>query len=159
VQLPQLINDAETIVRAVKTPAHFDAKKRAFKAAAYKPQVGKSIISVIRQGAKDQQSATSDDYCKDKSASICGSDYVGMLAITAKSIRENGCAIDDAPLDFLGHAHMDHGFPRPPENEPASAETVAVLNERCKSLLKASRHHLDPAPSMPGWSGSSLRVD
>ena len=158
VQLPPLIDDAETIVRAVKTPAHFDSKKRVIKAAAYKPPVGLSVISVMRQSAKDEQSATSDDYCKNKSAEVAGASYVGMLAILAKSIRDNACTLEDAPDDYLGHAHVDHGFPRPPENEPDSAEAVASLNERCKELLKASKQHLDPAPSEQGWKGAPLSL-
>ena len=157
-QLPPLIDDAETIVRAVKTPAHFDTKKSVIKAAAYKPPVGKSIISVMRQSAQDEQSATSDDYCKNKCAEVGGVTYVGMLAILAKSIRDKNCVLVDAPEDYLGHAHIDHGFPRPPENEPDRAEAVAALNERCKDLLKASKQHVDPEPSEPGWKGSPLRL-
>lgn len=153
-----MIDDAETIVRAVKTPAHFDVKKREIKAAAYKPPVGKSIISVMRQAAKDDVNTSSDDYCKNKSAEVAGASYVGMLAILAKSVRDNDCKLEDAPSDYLGHAHVDHGFPRPPENEPDKAEAVAALNERCKSLLKASKQHIDPTPLEKNWKGAPLRI-
>jgi hypothetical protein len=149
--LSSTVADSETIVRALKTPAHFDLKKGKLKAAAFRPPVGKSVISVMRQ-------LIGDDLCKDHSVHICGVHYLGLAALTAVTIRQTDSQVFDAPEDFYGHAHIDHGFPSPDPHEPA----LAVENERAtlryRFLAAASKYQVDPTPASKGWSGDSLKI-
>src|SRR5262245_20993778 len=55
--IPVEIDDAETIVRAIVAPSHY--KKGKVATAAFRPPIGKSAISVMRQ-------LMGDDFCKNK---------------------------------------------------------------------------------------------
>ena len=146
-ELPPDIDDAERIVRAVKTPYH--VKKGKLKPAAFRPQPGQSIISVMRQ-------LMGDDFCKDKAVEIAKASYVGLAVLAAYAIRAAGSEVHDAPNDFIGHAHIDHGFSSPLENEPPSPQETERMNTRYRSLADASTLHIDHSPTAPGWTGPPL---
>src|SRR5437899_8335550 len=90
-ELPIAIEDGETIVRAIVSPAHYRNGKLA--TAAFRPPPGKSALSVMRQ-------LMGDDFCKAKGVEIGngspGQKYVGLLAIKAASIREAGSSVTDS---------------------------------------------------------------
>jgi hypothetical protein len=144
------VDDAETIVRAIKTPHHINKRKGTLRPAAFLPRGGESRISVMRQ-------LMGDDFCKSKGVEICGSEYMGLAVISAGTIRTIGSSVVDAREEWLGHAHVDHGLTnlRKPElNEPHDPE----LTERCKQLAEASVFHVDQAPAEPGWAGPPLKL-
>jgi hypothetical protein len=149
-EIPIDIADEETIVRAVKTPAHY--KKNKLATAVFRPRAGETSISVMRQ-------IMGDDFCKAKAVDIGGNQYVGLLTIKASAIRTIGSTVGDSREEYLGHADLDHGFPSAPANDPAGAEDFARMTERCQELKNASNFHLDPAPAAKGWAGSKLKID
>jgi hypothetical protein len=153
IDLPVAIDDAETIVRAIVAPSHYRNGKVA--TAAFRPPVGRSAISVMRQ-------LMGDNFCKDKAVEIAKASprqtYVGLLTITAASIREKGSYVIDSRDEWLGHAHLDHGFPSAPANEPGSAEEFERMTARCQALRDASLFHVDEIPEVPGWGGPALKI-
>jgi hypothetical protein len=157
IDLPVVIDDAETIVRAVVSPAHY--KKGKVKTAAFRPQYGKSSISVMRQ-------LMGDDFCKDKAVEIGKASpnqtYVGLLTIKAAAIREAGSSVTDSREEWPGHADLDHGFPSVREQEPGEPEPAAEfarMTERCQALRDASLFHEDENPDVTGWAGSPLKIE
>lgn len=149
--LPIDIHASETIVRATKTPHHVNANKTRLRPAAFRPKVGSAVVSVMRQ-------PMGDDFCKDKAVHICGAAYLGLSVITASEIRSAGALITDDRDEWLGHAHIDHQLPPVQKDEPLPAEQKQRLDDRCKALADACVLHTDPAPSVPGWSGSPLQL-
>lgn len=149
--LPVEILDAETVVRAVKTPHHIDKHATRVRPAAFRPQPGHTALSVLRQ-------PKGDDFCKDKGVAICGAEYVGLAVITAAEIRRPGSLVFDYRQDFLGHAHIDHQLAAIQRNEPPPADLKAQYDKRCKILADATVFHKDSSPTVPGWAGPSLKL-
>ena len=85
-------------------------------------------------------------------------EYIGLVALPAQSIRRLGSKVLDAPEEYFGHAHIDHEFPTPNANEPASAVENARAVARYKSLADASKCHVDENPHLKGWSGEALKI-
>lgn len=148
-ELPIEIGDTEKIVRATKTPSHYDTKKNRLKPAAFRPKIGETLISVMRElkGA---------DFCKDKAVEICGGHYIGLSVIRAEAIRIAGSTVTDARDEFHGHAHVDHGFPAPDPSEPSLAAENERMVTRCRALASASTFHRDPTSAVAGWAGNAL---
>lgn len=154
-QLPIDVHLSETIVRAIVTPAHFDAKKGDIKTGVFRPRSPETSISVMRQ-------LMGDDFCKNKACEIAAASptqtYVGLLVITAAEIRAAGSEVADSREEFLGHADLDHGLPSPPDNDPGSAEDFRKMTDRCQALKKKSLFFPDPAPTVAGWAGEALQL-
>ena len=153
-ELPVEIADAETIVRVVVAPAHFDKKGRV-KAGAFRPKTGESGISVIRQ-------LMGDDFCKAKGVAIghaAPEGYKGLLTLAAAAIRVAGSTVvDSRDGQYLGHADLDHGFASV-RDEPATRHAFEKMTERCQALKDASRYHADPEPEVDGWQGPTLKIE
>jgi hypothetical protein len=149
--LPVEIHEAETIVRAVKTPHHVNPAVTRIRPSAFRPAAGHTVLSVMRQ-------LMGDDFCKDKGVEICGNEYIGLAAITAAEIRRPGSLVVDYRHDFLGHAHIDHQLPAIQRDEPPPADVLQKLDDRCKKLAAAAVFHKDQAPTAPGWSGPALKL-
>src|SRR5262245_7237964 len=153
IDLPIAIDDAETIVRAIVAPSHY--KKGKVATAAFRPPIGKSAISVMRQ-------LMGDDFCKNKGAHIAkespNQTYIGLLTIKAAAIREVGSSVTDSREEWLGHADLDHGFSSMPAHEPGSAAEFERMTERCQALKKASIFHKDKSPEVAGWAGPPLKL-
>ncbi|CAK0770247.1 conserved hypothetical protein [Gammaproteobacteria bacterium] len=147
-ELPIEIDDAEKIVRAIKTPYHVNRQGN-LKPSAFRPPPGKTVISVVRQ-------MMGNDFCKNKAVEICGDAYLGLAVITASTIWAIGSQVYDERGDFIGHAHIDHGFPSPSSHEPQCAVENERMHTRCKKFADASVFHLDQSPTVPGWSGPQL---
>lgn len=151
--IPVPIDDSETIVRAVVANAHYDVKKGKVRPSAFRPKAGETAISTMRQ-------LMGDGFCKAKAVEIAenspGQTYIGLLAITAAQIRAEGSEIADSRSEWLGHADLDHGFPSPPPNEPASAAEFQRMTERCQALLRAAVFQKDPIPESESWDGDQL---
>lgn len=146
--LPVVIPDSEKIVRGIGAPQHYDSNKRRLKPAAFRPKAGECAVSVIRH-------AMGDDFCKNKSTRIV-SNYVGVAVMLAKTARDIGSSVYDHRKDFCGHAHIDHGEPAPPPNEPLTSVDNARMYDRWKALATASDVRLDPDPTGPGWRDRPL---
>ena len=84
--LPVPIDAGETIVRAVKTPAHYKNGKVA--TAVFRPRAQESSVSVMRQ-------LMGDDFCKTKGVEIGGGTYVGLLTIKAAAVSRAIAAAGD----------------------------------------------------------------
>lgn len=147
--LPLEVSDDERLVRAIGTPQHYDAKKGKLKPAAFRPKEDVCAISVIRQ-------IMGDNFCKDKGVEIVGMSYLGLAVISSERVREIGSSVYDHRVDFCGHAHIDHGVPAPPKNDPLSSEVNATMYLRWKALSDACIFHVDEKPSALGWSGPPL---
>jgi len=93
--LPPEVAEDEKLVRAIKVPYHYDARKGRLKPAAFRPPRGTSLVSVIRllMGA---------DFCKNKSVEIAGPEYLGLGVMVSAEARAAGAAVDDAAEDFVG---------------------------------------------------------
>ncbi|WP_129398842.1 hypothetical protein [Pseudomonas syringae] len=147
--LPADICDNEVIVRALKTPVHYDFKKSKLKHSAYRPPPGKRVISVAR-------ALVGINECK-KNIKVFDvkSDYIGFGAIFAASIRNCGSTVYDEPKDYFGHAHVEHPLdaPLPEKDEP----NFASINEEYIPLLKAlaakTEPYLDLARDEAHWGG------
>ena len=142
----------ERIVRAVKTPTHLNLKNGKLKGAAYRPQVGQTALSCMRQiiGADD---------CKNRAVELClegKGAYSGLSVITAKAVRAEGSEVIDWPEDYYGHAHIVHPFPAPVADDPASAKLNATATLHYQKLADAAKYYEDPQPLTNGWHGSSL---
>ena len=148
-ELPIAVDDTETIVRALVTPAHFDKGK--LKTAVFRPKAGESSISVMRR-------LMGDNFCKNKSVDIGKGFYVGLLSITAKSIRSVDSSVTDSRDIWLGHADLDHGFVSAPANDPATGDDFARMTTRCQELRKACKFYVDAAPAVAGWNGPPLKL-
>lgn len=147
VALPPEVDDEEYVVRAIKTPYHYNVKKGCLRPAAFRPRVGNRVISVIR-------GMMGPDFCKNKGMAADG--YQGLGVLQSGAVRASGSEVLDAPRDFVGHAHIDHGFPCPPQDEPAKASENEQMIERCKALVGICRFFLDPVPGSQDWKGPSL---
>jgi hypothetical protein len=140
--LPNVIDDGETIVRAIKTPYH--AKKGQLLPAAFRPAPAQNKLSVMRQGI-------GNDNCKAAAVKICGDDYYGLATLSAGRIRDIGPQLEDAPDEYEGHAHICYDF--------ALTKGVPATPEQNKCFAELAKHanfEVDPAPQSPGWSGSDL---
>ena len=148
--VPALIDDKEKIVRAIKTPYHFDEKKSKLKHAAFVPPAGCSDLSVIR-------TATGEGIAAEQARQVSKpSEYRGIAVIVAAEIKETGSNVYDNKLDFCGHAHINHGIQVPLKGEPFDPRVKLVLDERCKAIVAKCKFHQDTHESLLGWSGETL---
>jgi hypothetical protein len=149
-ELPVMIDDGETIVRALKTPAHYDERKGTVKNGAFRPAPGQSGISTMRQ-------RMGDNFCKSKAREICGNQYVGLAVIRAGDIRSVGSTIKDSRDIWLGHADLDHGIVTP-NNEPPDAVALQTLTERCRELKARCSVRKDSDANSDEWTGATLAL-
>ncbi len=147
--LPEIVNDTESLVRTIKTPYHFK-KNGEVKWQAFKPQVNNSAISVIRQ-------LMGDDFCKNKSLEIAKNAYIGLAVLLSIKVRQCGSKVYDDRREFLGHAHIDHEICLPQEDRADLSENSAALQQRCIKLLEDCIFHEDPKPKESGWFGTPLQ--
>ena len=148
-ELPNEIDDAERIVRAIKFPYHVNKSGNKLRPSAFRPEHGKSVVSVIRQ-------LMGNDFCKNKAVELFDDAYIGLAVIRAGEIRKTGSQVYNAPEDYVGHAHIDHEFPTPPPHEPQESADNERMTLRCKALVDACLFHRDQRPSVPGWAGPPL---
>lgn len=150
-ELPVVVDDRENIARALKLSVHFDARKNVLKHNCFRPKAGGAIVSVIR-------SVIGENACKSHGLRICGSDFLGFAVLSAAEIRKQDAEVSNAPDDFFGHAHIEHGTPSPVivEHEPLDPELNEKMVARCKALLKASRFLRDLRPDLPEWVGEEF---
>lgn len=145
--LPIEIVPEEIIVRAIKTPIHYDPKKNRLKPSAFRPQPGRDDVSVMRKRH------LGNDGCKRKAIEVAGQAYLGMAALRANEITEaQARVVDSREGQFLGHAHIEQGMPAPPSGQTASPE----LLERYKALADKARFYHDGQPQNPEWVGSDI---
>lgn len=145
--LPPEIEDGEVILRALKTPAHFDVKKSKLKHSAYRPPPGKTILSVARGMAGP------DECRRNVKMHDLKKQYIGFGAIYAHSIRGAGSSVDDAPEDYYSHAHIEHPVPAPIPDEPHFAEINEVYLPRLKQMAERTALYLDPDTDDEKWQG------
>lgn len=148
--LPIEIATDEVIVRAIKTPYHYDEKKKRLKPAAFRPQATRDDVSVMRKRYLGNHG------CKDKAVEIAGNVYIGLAALRTEEIAAATAAtarvLDSRDGFFLGHAHIEQGTPAPPSGKTADPE----LMERWKALADTARYYQDGAPQTPGWCGPDI---
>jgi hypothetical protein len=146
-QLSIEIPDQEVIVRALKTPVHYDFKKSRLKPSAYRPRPGERIISVAR-------AIVGVDECK-KNIKVFDkrNEYIGFGAIYAGAIRACGSQVLDEPADYYGHAHVEHPVDAPIQDEPNSAEMNEAYIPLLRSLASKTEPYIDPTKDEETWGG------
>ena len=151
-QIPIEIDDAEQIVRAIKSPPHIDKKNPAkLKPGAFRSKSGTDNVSVIRHDYMGS------DFCKAKGKASANpfAVYVGLASISAAAIRSTGSTVHDSREQFLGHAHISHGLILFPD-EPPKSEDNLVIQERCRALCALATFHRDPEPEREDWTGPPI---
>ena len=142
------IAPAEKIVRAVKTPFH--VKKARLKPALFRSTPGTDEVSVMRHDFMGT------DRCRAKAKEIAADTYVGLAVLTVEEVAACGSTVVDSRDDnFLGHAHISHGWIEQPD-EPADAQTLLQRDERRRALAEKARYYPDPDVSAPDWTGGAL---
>lgn len=145
--LPLEIAPDEIIVRAIKTPYHFDEKKRRLKSAAFRPQAERDDVSVMRKRH------LGNDGCKDKAVKTAATSYIGLAALRAEEIIETkACVVDSRDGLFVGHAHIEQGTPAPVSGQTADPDLI----DRWKALADTARYYPDGEPQTPGWHGPDI---
>lgn len=138
----------EVIVRAIKTPIHYDARRQRLRPSAFRPQAGRDDVSVMRKRC------LGNDGCKDKAVEIAGHAYIGLAALQAGEIEATEArVIDSRDGHFLGHAHIEQGFPAPATGVTAAPELLG----RYKQLADKARYYPDDRPDFAGWHGPDIR--
>ena len=134
-------------------------KKKAGAVFRLKPNIFKSPfgideVSIIRRTYVD------DQFCKDKAKELellarCNGeerkDFRGFAVISAAAIRKAGSEVLDSRSEYVGHAHISHGF-IVERHEPPRAE----VNERLDTLKRAATFIPDPHPQSWHWDGPPL---
>lgn len=145
--LPVEVAPDEVIVRAIKTPYHYDEKKMRLKSAAFRPQAERDDVSVMRKRH------LGNDGCKDKAVEIAAKAYIGLAALRAEEISAaKACVLDSREDLFIGHAHIEQGTPAPPSGQAADPDLI----ERWKALADTARYYQDSEPQAPGWHGPDI---
>lgn len=145
--LPVEVAPDEVIVRAIKTPYHYDEKKRRLKSAAFRPQAERDDVSVMRKRH------LGNDGCKDKAVEIATKNYIGLAALRAEEIAAAKARVVDSRKGlFLGHANIEQGTPAPPSGQTADPNLI----ERWKALADTARYYQDGQPQTPGWHGPDI---
>ncbi len=145
--LPSQIADEEVILRALKTPAHYDFKRFKLKHSAYRPRPGTTILSVARGMAGP------DECRRNIKMHDANKQYIGFGAIYARSIRDVGSTVCDAPDDYYSHAHIEHPVPAPIQDEPQFAAINEAYLPRLKKMAERTAVYLDPAVEDDKWQG------
>jgi hypothetical protein len=145
--LPIEIAPDEVIVRAIKTPYHYDEKKKQLKPSAFRPQPERDDVSVMRKRQ------LGNDGCKNKAVEIAGKAYIGLAALRADEIAAaKARLLDSREGFFLGHAHIEQGTLAPPSGQTAEPDLI----ERWKALADAARYYQDDEPQTLGWYGPDI---
>ncbi len=145
--LPREVAPDEIIVRAIKTPYHYDEKKKRLKSAAFRPQAERDDVSVMRKRH------LGNDGCKDKAVEIAGASYIGLAALrTGEIVATKASVVDSRDGLFVGHAHIEQGIPAPASGQTADPDLI----ERWKALADAARYYADDARQVPGWHGPDI---
>lgn len=149
-RIPEEIPNGEKIVRAIKTPYHYDEKKARLKHSAFVPAPGAADVSVVR-------TALGDDIAVQQARQVSrAAEYKGLAVTEAKNVRDVGSTLYDYRPDFCGHAHINHGIAVPPKGVPFDPQVKLALDERCKELVARCRFHADKLDSLVAWSGDPL---
>lgn len=147
-ELPLDIDDTEKLIRAIICPFHLKRGTLKVKSAAFKSAPGTDDVSVMRH------SYLGSNVCKQKAKAIGAAspgDYIGLAVLTAAAIREAGSTVHDSRKEYMGHAHISHGFvavahePYPPQ-----------ISRAIDALLAKTKYHPDPDPESDYWAGATL---
>jgi hypothetical protein len=148
--MPRDVRDDEKIVRAIKTPYHFDQKKLKLRPAAFVPPAGGSDVSVVR-------TVNGESFAAEQARQVSKpSEYVGVAVAEALNFRSLGTEVYDYKEDFCGHAHLNHGIPVPPKGEVFEPQLKMALDDRCKAIIARCRFHPDTHENVVGWLGGPL---
>jgi hypothetical protein len=150
ISLSEVIDDKEVIVRALKTPVHYDFKKSKLKHSAYRPPPGQKVISVAR-------AVVGIDECK-KNIKVYDhrNEYIGFGAIFAGSVRACGSMVYDHPEDYYGHAHIEHSIDAPVQDEPNFAEQNEEYIPLLKALAAKTEPYIDNTREDLLWGGPAV---
>ncbi|WP_394278352.1 hypothetical protein [Microbacterium sp.] len=150
-----VISDDEILLRALEERDF--GTLAGLKWQAFAPPSGKSAISIMRL------QVLGPDAAKAKGLQIKPK-FAGFARARAGSIRLVHAHVTDEPDDFVGHAHLDHGFPRPPREE-APPLAPGEPSEVSPEYLRALKHfktiaglfcYFADTAEKTAWTGADL---
>ena len=145
--IPVAVASEETIVRAL---FECHVRKGKLRDNVFRPKAGTDKVSVMRH------TYLKSDACKAKAKEIAKDStnpYIGLAAITVKSVRSLGSDVIDSREEFCGHADICHGIVVPADEPPDP-----VLTLRVRALNAKARLLIDPNPRTERWSGGQVEV-
>lgn len=147
--IPLEVANEENVVRAIFS-SHVD-KKTLRKNAFYELH---DDVSVMRH------SHLGSDQCKKHALQVTPGNseikYKGLAIIGVKAVRDAKSQVSDSREVYCGHAHISHGIPIPPADDPLYAQQKLELDDRLRALKKLARYVPDPEPEAEGWNGGPL---
>lgn len=147
--IPVEVADEEKVVRAIFS-CHLD-KKNLRRTAFYEMH---DDVSVMRH------SHLGSDECKKRALEVQPGNaairYKGFAVIGVRAVREVSSQVTDSRQVYCGHAHISHGIPVPPADDPLFAQQKFELDERLRKIKSLARFVPDPEPLQETWSGEAL---
>lgn len=147
--IPVHVADDEKVVRAIFSN-HVD-KKSLRKNAFYEMHDDVSVMRHAHLGS---------DECKKRALEVqpgnASIKYKGLAVIGVKAVRDADSQVTDSRAVYCGHAHISHGIPVPPPDDPLYAQQRLELDERLRKIKSLARFVLDPDPSLATWTGEAL---
>ena len=80
--------------------------------------------------------------------------YVGLAFLTAEKVRGCGSDVVDSRSEYMGHAHISHGYAYA-RGEVPPAHILKMLNDRAAAIAKAAIYEKDPVPRSLRWRGKT----
>lgn len=147
--IPEVVASEENVVRAIFS-GHVD-KKVLRKNAFFEIN---DDVSVMRH------SYIGSDECKRRALEVTPGNpaikYKGLAIIGVKRVRDAKSQVTDSRAVYCGHAHISHGIPIPPPDDPLYSAQKLQLDDRLRELKQHARYVPDPDPAAPTWTGEEL---
>jgi hypothetical protein len=132
--IPEQIEAAERVTRAILTPMH--VKRGAIKAMAFRPKRGSDDLSVMRSDHMAQEDVMA--HAKDLESPV--NKLHALVSVSVGDVRSGGGDVIDSRSEFCGHAHISQGFVVPPDPDGAPPEATDLvlldkMTQRAQALL------------------------
>lgn len=176
-QIPLIIADDETILRALFHPDYFNSKKKSLAAEAFLPKAKSEDIEDRKRVSVLRRDYSTDSECKNSALMIRKKKYIGFVAFIGTNlsiVNSFGlgvtAALEYTPMDNKGnystrkkHFTGQSGVPMHAEVVYSSPLIAHIPNpahrayaDHLASILQNSIHE-DPNPDIKDWYGPALK--